>query len=49
MGINLVVILRGVHSGDRVGFGRVSFDSVAYRVGYFSAVCYNGSHSGRVG
>ena len=37
---------RGVHSGDRVGFGRVSYGSVAFRIGYFSAVCYNGSQSG---
>ena len=33
---------RSVHSGDRVGFGRVSFGSIAFRIGYFSAVCYNG-------
>ena len=28
-------ICRGVHSVDRVNFGRVSFDSVVFRIGYF--------------
>ena len=40
---------RGVHSDDRVGFGRVSFGSVLFRIGYFSDACYGGSHSGQVG
>ena len=34
---------RGVHSGDRVGFGRVSFSSVVFQIGYFSVACYGGS------
>ena len=34
-----------VHLGDRVGFGRVSFGSVVYRIGYISDVRYDGSQS----
>ena len=40
---------RGVHSGDRVGLGGVSFGSVVFQIGHFSDACYGGSHSGQVG
>ena len=39
---NYMVIFRGVLSGDRVGFGQVSFGSVVFRIGYFSVACYVG-------
>ena len=42
-------IVRGVFSGDRVGFGGVSFGSVVFRIGYFLDVRYGRSHSGQVG
>ena len=32
-------LFRGVYSGDRVGFGWVSFGSVVFRIGYFSDAC----------
>ena len=46
---NNLCVSRGVHLGDRGGFGRVSFDSVVFRIDYFLDACYGGSHSGRVG
>ena len=48
--VNLLLFMsRGVHSGDRVGFGRMLFGSVVFRISYFSDVCYCGSHSGQLG
>ena len=41
--------VRGVHSDDWIGFGRMSFSSVVFQIGYISDACYDGSHSGRVG
>ena len=38
-----------LHSGDRVGFGQMSFGSVVFQIGHFSDAYYGGSHSGQVG
>ena len=42
-------MIRCVHPGDRVGFRRVLFSSVVFRIGYISDACYDESHSGRFG
>ena len=46
---NIIVVIRGVHSVDRVRFERVSFDSIEFWICYFSYACCGGSRSSRVG
>ena len=47
--LRLVAANRGVHSGNRVGFGRVQFSSVHIRFGYHSVTWLDGSSPDRIG